>query len=100
MINLQLIKNSLLIRFPIFKLFIDSLEIKGRGGTNFDAAVSAFTSKSKIKIIFTDGYANMPQKSVDAIWIVYSELKINLPGGVVININTDEILNYERSIIR
>lgn len=76
---------------------IDNFEIKGRGGTNFEVAVSAFTSKSKIKIIFTDGYAEMPQKNVDAIWIVYSAKKIKPPGGTVININKDEIINHKKS---
>ena len=75
---------------------IDNFEIKGRGGTNFDVAVSAFSSKSKIKIIFTDGIATMPKKNLDVIWIVYSDFKINPPGGTVININKDEIVNYEK----
>ena len=50
---------------------IDNLEFYGGGGTNFDAAVNAFTRRVENKIIFTDGDADMPSTPVDAIWIVF-----------------------------
>jgi len=79
---------------------IDELIIQGRGGTNFDTAVNAFTSKSDIRIIFTDGKSFIPTKRVDAIWVVYSEKQINPPGGRVINVNIDEIINNTSKKVR
>lgn len=62
---------------------LDGFVIEGRGGTDFSTAVNSFTKKASIKIIFTDGYAEMPKDSSDVIWVVYSNLKINPPGGKV-----------------
>ena len=69
---------------------IEKLEFKSGGGTNFDAAVNAFTKRTENKIVFTDGEADMPKKSVRAIWIVYGENKINPPGGKVIYISNED----------
>ena len=70
---------------------IDSLKFKGFGGTDFNAAVNAFSKRVENKIIFTDGYAPMPDKAINAIWLVYGEDEINPKGGKVIYI-TDEML--------
>ena len=65
---------------------IDQLIFHGDGGTDFDAAVNAFSKRVENKIIFTDGYASMPKNSLDAIWVVFGE-KINPLGGKVIYID-------------
>ena len=70
---------------------IDNLEFYGGGGTNFDAAVNAFTRRVENKIIFTDGDADMPSTPIDAIWIVFGEAKINPVGGKVIYINDEQL---------
>lgn len=62
---------------------LDGFIIEGRGGTNFSTAVNSFSKKAAIKIIFTDGYAEMPKDSSDVIWVVYGNTKINPPGGKV-----------------
>ena len=79
---------------------IDNLEFYGGGGTNFDAAVNAFTRRVENKIIFTDGYADMPSTPIDAIWIVFGGIEINPPGGKVIHIDAeqlDRLYSYEIS---
>ncbi len=70
---------------------IDNLLFYGGGGTNFDVAVNAFTRRVENKIIFTDGNANMPNTSIDAIWIVFGGIKINPPGGKVIYIDDEQL---------
>ena len=57
------------------------------GGTDFDVAVNAFSRRVENKIIFTDGEADMPEKAIDAIWVVFGNKNINLKGGKVIYIN-------------
>lgn len=74
---------------------IDNLEFRGGGGTNFNTAVNAFSDSTDNKIIFTDGYANMPDSEVDAIWIVYGTEKIKPKGGRVIYINEEELKNLK-----
>ena len=77
------------------------MEFYGGGGTNFDAAVNAFTRRVENKIIFTDGDADMPSTPIDAIWIVFGGLKINPPGGKVIYIDDkqlDELYSYEMNM--
>ena len=71
---------------------INELKIEGGGGTDFNCAVEAFTDSCENKIIFTDGGARMPDKEVDATWIVFDYYKheINPKGGDVIYINGDE----------
>lgn len=39
----------------------------GGGGTNFDVTVNAFSRRCENKIIFTDGYASMPNILINAI---------------------------------
>jgi len=70
---------------------IDKMIFIGRGGTDFDVAVNAFSNRVENKIIFTDGYANVPKKSVNAIWIVFGSKKINPKGGRVIYIDPQEL---------
>lgn len=70
---------------------IDNMKFTGGGGTNFDAAVNAFTRRVENKIIFTDGCARMPSKSVDAIWVVFGNRKIQPKGGKVIYINEEQL---------
>jgi len=66
---------------------IETLTLLGGGDTNFDVAVDAFTEEASNKIIFTDGYANMPEKEIDVIWLVYGSRSIDPPGGTVIPIS-------------
>ena len=70
---------------------IDNLKFYGGGGTDFDAAVNAFTRRVENKIIFTDGYADMPITPIDAIWIVFGGIKINPVGGKVIHIDEEQL---------
>ncbi len=70
---------------------IDNLKLYGGGGTNFDTAVNSFTKRVENKIIFTDGQANMPNTSIDAIWIVFGGRKIHPPGGKVIYIDDHQL---------
>lgn len=75
---------------------IASLEIVGAGGTNFETAVKAFTGDAETKIIFTDGYADMPETRCDAIWLVYSDTPADPPGGRVLYVKKpEEIGKYE-----
>ena len=63
---------------------IQKLELRGAGGTDFHAAISAFTGDAENRIIFTDGFAEMPEQRGDAIWVVYGSTTIHPPGGRVI----------------
>lgn len=70
---------------------IDAFPLVGFGGTDFDVAVNAFSKRVENKIIFTDGYADMPSKRVNAIWVVFGNAKINPPGGKVIYIDSEAL---------
>ena len=74
---------------------IDKLQIIGSGGTNFETAVKAFTGEAETRIIFTDGYAEMPETRCEAIWVVYSDIPVNPPGGKVIYVNKPEELDKD-----
>ncbi len=74
---------------------IDKLEFYGGGGTDFDVAINAFTKRVENKIIFTDGYAKMPKKTLNVIWVVLGKNKINPKGGKVIYIDREQL--YELS---
>ena len=63
---------------------IRNLTFSGSGGTDFHAAVNAFTGDAENKIIFTDGFAEMPEQRCDAIWVVYGNAEIHPNGGRVI----------------
>ena len=66
---------------------IEHMPFEGGGGTNFDVAVNAFTRKTVNRIVFTDGYADMPKKNIRAIWVVIGDHRIDPPGGKVIYID-------------
>ncbi len=71
---------------------IDNMRFPIGGGTDFNAAVGAFSRKAPNKIIFTDGKADMPKETVrNVIWVVFGDKKINPKGGKVINITGDDI---------
>lgn len=77
---------------------IENMKFIGGGGTNFDVAVNAFSKRVENKIIFTDGEAPLPKTSVNAIWIVFGNTKINPKGGKVIYITSeqlDRLYSYE-----
>ena len=77
---------------------IENLQFFGGGETDFDVAVNSFSKNATNRIIFTDGWADMPQKKVDAIWIVFGGKKINPRGGRVIHITPeqlDRLYSYE-----
>ena len=63
------------------------MKFEGYGGTDFNVAVNAFTKRVENKIIFTDGYAEMPSMPLNAIWIVFGNRKIYPNGGKVIYID-------------
>lgn len=70
---------------------IENMKFEGGGGTNFDVAVEAFTRRVENKIIFTDGWADMPDMPLDAIWIVFGGRQINPKGGKVIQIDDEQL---------
>ena len=63
---------------------IRKLRLSGAGGTDFNAAIHAFTGDAENRIIFTDGFAEMPEERCDAIWVVYGSTVIHPKGGRVI----------------
>lgn len=71
---------------------IDNMQFPIGGGTNFDAAVKAFSRRACNKIIFTDGQAPMPKETVrNVIWIVFGNEKIKPKGGRVISITGEQL---------
>lgn len=76
---------------------LDNFAIEGRGETDFSTAVNSFSKKASIKIIFTDGYSEMPKDSNDVIWVVYSNFKINPPGGKVFYVDPNSLTLKGRS---
>lgn len=70
---------------------IDRMQFYGGGGTDFDVAVNAFTRRVENKIIFTDGEASMPDKAIDAIWIVFGRMYGTPKGGKVIHITSEQL---------
>ena len=79
---------------------IDNFTFVGRGGTNFNAAVNAFSKKADNKIIFTDGDASMPRKEIDAIWVVFGDKEINPKGGKVIYIDKSKLIKLSQDYNR
>ena len=69
---------------------IDRLDLRGAGGTDFNVAVAAFTGDAENQIIFTDGYAEMPEKPCSAVWVVYGSTTIHPKGGRVIYVRPSE----------
>ncbi len=83
---------------------INDFEFIGRGGTNFNAAIEAFSEDADNKIIFTDGIAPMPYKELDVLWLVFSSASIKPPGGKVVHVNVDKLIHlnkeYNLSLIK
>ncbi len=76
---------------------IDNMSFPIGGGTDFNAAVEAFSRRVPNKIIFTDGEAPMPEKVVrNVIWVVFGNQQINPRGGKVININDEQLRKLYR----
>ena len=76
---------------------IDNMSFPIGGGTDFNAAVGAFSRKVPNKIIFTDGEADMPRETVrNVIWVVFGDKKINPKGGKVINITGEQLRKLYR----
>lgn len=78
---------------------IDEFTFVGRGGTNFEVAVNAFSQNADNKIIFTDGGiggAYMPRTPVDALWIVFGDIEINPLGGKVIYIDRKKLITLNQ----
>jgi len=69
---------------------IQNLKLSGAGGTDFHAAIHAFTGDAENRIIFTDGYAEMPEERCDAIWVVYGNAVIHPNGGSVLYVRPTE----------
>lgn len=79
---------------------IDNLHIPGGGGTDIDNAVRAFSRKKEVnKIVFTDGYGNMPRADlakINVLWVVYDNDNFNPICGQVIYVNKRDIMkNYK-----
>ena len=73
------------------------------GGTNFEAAVKAFTpdpGRKKMKIVFTDGVkgTNPTTRIPDIIWIVFGD-KMNFTplGGRIIHVSEEEYKDMIKS---
>ena len=80
---------------------IDNMRFPIGGGTDFNAAVGAFSRKAPNKIIFTDGKANMPKETVrNVIWVVFGDKKINPKGGKVINITGEQLRKLYKPFIQ
>ena len=80
---------------------IDNMSFPIGGGTDFNAAVGAFSRKAPNKIIFTDGEADMPRETVrNVIWVVFGDEKINPKGGKVINITGEQLRKLYQSFIQ
>lgn len=73
------------------KTDIENMEFIGGGGTDFNAAVNAFSRRVENKIIFTDGYGDVPEKPVNAIWIVFGNTEFKPKVGRVIHISPDDL---------
>ena len=69
---------------------IQNLRLEGAGGTDFHVAVEAFSGDAENRIIFTDGFAEMPERRCDAIWVVYGNAVIHPPGGRVLYVRPTE----------
>lgn len=70
---------------------IENMKFQGGGGTDFNIAVGAFSRRVENKIIFTDGYAQMPNIELDVIWIVFGNRLVNPKGGKVIQISEKKL---------
>ena len=69
---------------------IEKLEFHGAGGTDFNVAVEAFTGDAENQIIFTDGYAEMPETPCSCVWVVYGSMPVHPLGGRVIYVKASK----------
>ena len=80
---------------------IDNMKFPIGGGTDFNAAVGAFSRRATNKIIFTDGYAPMPEEEArNVIWVVFGVDKINPKGGKVIYISEEQLRRLYHAIVQ
>ena len=70
---------------------IDNMLFQGGGGTDFNVAADAFTLRVDNRIIFTDGQAPVPDKFLNAVWVVYGDEEIEPNGGMVIHIKPEQL---------
>ncbi len=75
---------------------INNLNYQGGGGTDFDVAAGAFTRRVANKIIFTDGWAEMPKNPPKIIWVVIGDHTIKPDNGKVIYIDKRELDKRKR----
>ncbi len=89
------IENGIIVptltKMPFPEKDIENMNFMGGGGTDFNVAVNAFSRRVENKIIFTDGYSKMPQKALDAIWLVFGDERIDPVGGKVIYISNEQL---------
>ena len=71
---------------------IEKIRYNIGGGTDFEVAIKSFSNSADNKIIFTDGYSEMPYTIEDVIWVVCGDKKIEPKGGKVIYVKK-ELLN-------
>ncbi len=72
---------------------IDEFKILGRGGTDFSLAVDSFSKNAVNKVIFTDGYCDVPKVVDNIIWIIFDNDRFK-PGttGKVISVKSKDII--------
>lgn len=77
---------------------VDDFTFVGRGGTDFNVAVNAFSDNADNKIIFTDGASSMPNKKIDAVWVIFGGQLYEQPnGGKVIYVDEKKLMNSEKN---
>ena len=80
---------------------IDNMSFPIGGGTDFNAAVGAFSRKAPNKIIFTDGEADMPRERLRSpSCLVFADQPINPKSGKVINITGEQLRKLYQSFIQ
>lgn len=79
------------------ELDILSFEIPNGGGTYYETAIAAFDENVPNRIIFTDGYASMPEDSKGAYWIVTGDYSICPNNGTVIYL-AENIIKEDNTI--
>lgn len=83
---------------------IDNMRFPIGGGTDFNAAVGAFSRKAPNRIIFTDGGeggATWPRETVrNIIWVVFGNEKINPKWGRTIYITGEQLKRLYQSFIQ
>ncbi len=74
---------------------IDNYVFEGRGGTNIDKALAAFSKDRKVnKILFTDAYDWGPKRlydKVNCIWVVFDNESFTLKNRRVIHVDKNKL---------